>query len=162
MIPRMSFMAANNAENVAPVEKKNNIQIPDVPTTLEGLGSLLQFFTTKTEEPLQTAFESVDLNKEVAPAIRKYKDLGFNKQQISFLLNKRPQSLVLSADTSRFDINTFTDYLTQKYKIPALQIRAIILRNPNFFRISQTQLENNIKLLTDSYKWNQVTPKHII
>ena len=146
----MSFMARVN-EKVKQIPTtttpKKDINLPETTDNQVGIAAIVQYLDNKTEDEIQTTFSDLDFQTDISPALRKYKELGFNKQQLTFIYKQQPLGLALSKSGERNDIVKYTTFLQQKYNLNTKELRNAVLRAPTLLSASNEVLQNRIDYL---------------
>jgi uncharacterized protein YpuA (DUF1002 family) len=73
--------------------------------------------------------------------LKVYKDLGFNKQQLTFLIKRVPNSLVVNSSDNKNDVSQLINHLQKEYKFDIKNIKCAILRNEKLFVQSNNEIE---------------------
>jgi mTERF len=163
LIPYRGFsakVAFNTQKQGEAAENLKGDSIGDIAASLKSYSSLSEFVERGSDSVFEEAYKNVDLKTEIAPALQKYKELGFNKKQLAFLMKRRTDSLTVSPAKERLDIITLTQYVQEKYKLDEKGVRSLVLKAPALFKLSPAQLESNINYLKNTFGFNHVTNFH--
>lgn len=119
------------------------------------LSNLSQYVDKLDFELASKVYKDCDFEKDMLPALKLYKELEFNAQQLKYLFKRKPTLLRLARPVDKNDIVQFTQFAEKKWGMNKHNIRSVLLRDPWMLKksndeiVQYTQVLQNKLQLTD-------------
>ena len=122
---------------------------------------------SKEKEPLFRALDDIvspsqtnsfkflsqyDFQKQIIPEVTKLLQLGVDKDGLSRIAEYAPEALVTEKPADCNTVSEFSNYLKKTYGFDNAEIKEILIKAPRLLKITQAQLEENVKLFQQKFQ----------
>ena len=154
-------VAVENANNEE--QRESSHDVLDHNNDNESYKELEKFVCRFSEPHAARYYKDRDFDKEIKPALDKFKDLNINAFKIQRHFRKQPKSLIISKDNGlNNNIIDLSNFLSARLGLETYDMHKSIWRGLELFNFSNEQLEERFAFAKETFKIDETRLREIM